>query len=977
VVTHHFESHPLNLVIKEKRPMKRATSTSPIVCSLLLSAALSACGSLSPKASPMGHPAEELDPNALSEALAVDKSSAKSAKGIVSPSGAVAYPVAPRAASAPAAVTTPAISTTLPLPAPGAAPSAQVPSPSNAKAFWEVVRNAKRIDGIFTMWQKDDKVWMELEPSQFNKPYFLSPKFKSGIGENRLFGGLMADEMVIEFRRVHQVVQMLARNTEFVAQAGSATNRAVEAAFSPSLLASTVVLSQPHPERKSVLIEVNSLFVSDLLSVGMLLQRQYRQGYMLDVRNSAITNVRATPEAMVIETLNHYATGSINLPPPGTPAGPTVPSVPRSVPDPRSLFLNLHYSISKLPEVPMHARKSDQRVGLFSSSVMDFTNDLTRSPRTRYVNRWRLEKRFPSLPSSEPIAPIVFWLDASIPEKYRSAITAGVLEWNKAFEKIGFKQALQVEVQAQNTDWDTLDLGRASIRWMTNASPSFGAVGPSHVDPRSGEILDADIGIESLSTRNVRSLRNQVLSDLVAMKPNLANSRDRLCNYADQAAEQLEYGLEALIPNGDGGSSSESEAFVQAYLKDTTMHEVGHTLGLRHNFRASRLYNEQQLSDPIFTAAHGISGSVMEYTPINLAEPGARPTTPFNTTLGPYDYWAIEYAYKPLVADQEAVELAKIAARSAQADLAYGTDEDMFLGVDPETLSFDLGSDVLAFARKRLAIAKDVMARQERRPLAADQNYALLRRSVLYALRDMARTAGILTRQIGGIRTLRDYAGSGREPLVPSAAEPQREALSLLASGFLSADSFKLSPALLRKLSPDFEERSEALYRGELPVAGNTEFSLASHVVDLQRSVLAQLLSDAVARRLLDSETQTPKSSDKKPLRKTSSLHLSELYQRLDSAVWSELKQGGDIAAVRRELQKEHIQRVANLLLQPNALSRADARSLLRMNAQSLLQKLKAASRNDLLSPETQAHLQDSAQALTQALSAPMLRLGV
>jgi hypothetical protein len=959
--------------------MKCARS-SPLACSLLLSAALSACGSFLPKTSHIGNPAEETDPSAISEALAPEQARSPSrAKGTVAPSGAVTYPVAPRAASAPVAVTTPAISTPPPLPAPGAAPTAAAaPSPSNAKAFWEVIRDAKRIDGIFTMWQKDDKVWIELEPSQFNKPYFLSPKFKTGIGENRLFGGLMADEMVIEFRRVHHVVQMLARNTEFTAQAASPISKAVEAAFSPSLLASTVVLSQPHPERKSVLIEANALFVSDLLSVGMLLQRQYRQGYMLDVRNSAITSVRATPDAMVLETLNHYATGTVTLPPPGTPAGPSVPSVPRSVPDPRSLFLTLHYSISKLPEQPMRARKSDQRVGLFSAGVMDFTNDLLRSPRTRYVSRWRLEKRFPSLPLSEPIKPIVFWLDASVPQKYRSAITAGVLEWNKAFEKIGFKQALRVEAQPENTDWDTLDLGRASIRWMTNASPSFGAVGPSHMDPRSGEILDADIGIESLSTRSLRTLRTQVLGDLVGMKPSFTQGRDRLCNYADQAAEQLQFGLDASAPSmPPSGENDASEAFVQAYLKDTTMHEVGHTLGLRHNFRASRLYNEQQLGDAAFTTTHGISGSVMDYTPINLAEPGASPTTPFNTTLGPYDYWAIEYAYKPLAADQEAAELAKIAVRSAQADLAYGTDEDLFLGVDPETLSFDLGSDVLSFARKRLAVAHDVLARQESRLLAPDQDYALLRRSVIYALRDMARTAGILTRQIGGIRTLRDHAGSGREPLVPSAAEPQREALNLLASGFLSADSFKLSPALLRKLSPDFEERSEALYRGELPAAGNTEFSLSGHVVDLQRSVLAQLLSDAVTRRLLDSETQTPKSPDKKATRKLSSLHLSELYQRLDNAVWSELKQGGDIAAVRRELQKEHIQRVANLLLQPNALSRADARSLLRMNAQALLQKLKAAGRNELLSAETQAHLQDSAQTLTQALSAPLLRLGI
>jgi hypothetical protein len=728
-----------------------------------------------------------------------------------------------------------------------------------------------------------------------------------------------------------------------------------------------------------VLVDANALFVNDMLGIAMHLQRTYRQGYGFDARNSAITSVRVKPEGVALQVLAHFATGSVS---PTQPGGG--PSVPDAVPDPRSLFLTLHYALLPLPEVPMRTRAADVRLGHFNATQWNFSDDLARSPAVRHVHRWRLEKKEPAAALSEPIQPIVYWLDRSVPLKYRSAITAGVLEWNKAFERIGFQNAIQVKVQPVDADFDTLDSG-ASIRWMTNATPSFGAIGPSHVDPRSGEILGATIGIESLASRAARSLRAETLTSQAADLAQLtqtalptAADTQRHCQHADHAAQQLSYALEVLTARGElEVNSPQTEQFVLDYLKDTTMHEVGHTLGLRHNFRASRLYNEQQLGDAAFTATHGISGSVMDYTPINLAEPGASPTTPFNTTLGPYDYWAIEYAYKPLAADQEAAELAKIAVRSAQADLAYGTDEDLFLGVDPETLSFDLGSDVLSFARKRLAVAHDVLARQESRLLAPDQDYALLRRSVIYALRDMARTAGILTRQIGGIRTLRDHAGSGREPLVPSAAEPQREALNLLASGFLSADSFKLSPALLRKLSPDFEERSEALYRGELPAAGNTEFSLSGHVVDLQRSVLAQLLSDAVTRRLLDSETQTPKSPDKKAARKLSSLHLSELYQRLDNAVWSELKQGGDIAAVRRELQKEHIQRVANLLLQPNALSRADARSLLRMNAQALLQKLKAAGRNELLSAETQAHLQDSAQTLTQALSAPLLRLGI
>jgi hypothetical protein len=859
------------------------------------------------------------------------------------------------------------------------AASAATPSPGGLRPFAEVIKDAKQIDGLFTLWQKDEKVWLELKPADFNQPFFLSPKYKTGIGEARFFGGLMAGEVVVEFRRIHNQLQMLARNTDFVAQPGTPAARAVDAAYSPSLLASTAVLSLPHPERKSVLVEANALFLADLLGTGAALQRQFRQGYALDPRNSAITGVRATPDLLVLEVLNHFATGSISYPQPGTPPGTPAPSVPRSLPDPRSLFMTLHYSIARLPAEPMRTRRSDGRVGFFTSSVSDFSDDLARSPRQRYVNRWRLEKKDPAAALSEPVKQITFWLDRNIPQKYRAAISAGVLEWNKAFEKIGFKDALRVEVQADDADFDTLDLGRASIRWMADADANFGAIGPSHKDPRSGEILDADIGIESFSSRSIRAARAQVLGTvgvvgMVAGGPDFTAQSLRglrsgvACDYADQAAEQLGYALDVLDARGEiDPASPEAEQFVVAYLKDVTMHEVGHTLGLRHNFRASRTYSEAQLADPAFTAANGVSGSVMEYAAINLPLPGTPAEaqgTPFSTTLGPYDYWAIEYAYKPIEPAREEAELAAIAARSAEPWLAYGTDEDSYLGIDPESLQFDLGDDVLAFARKRLAIARDLLQRQETRALKPDQDYAVLRRSVVYALRDMARAAATLARQIGGVRTLRDHAGSGRDPLQPVPAAQQREALDLLASGFLSADSMTLSAALQRKLAVDFEERGDALFSGEQ--AASTDFSPAALVLELQRGLLGALMNDAVAGRLLDSEAKAP----------TEALRLAELYRRLDSAVWSELADKGDIGALRRELQRDHVNRLAGLLLRPASASRADARGLLRAQAAALLARLNNAAKRSGLSAEAQAHLQDSAETLGQALAARVLRPG-
>lgn len=932
---------------------------------------------------------------AASRAAALDRAMASLGRTLSLPLGAlliagcasVSAPVPtlnPAAPPATAAAASPADPAKPPPAAPSAAPPGAPPTgtppagaPGALRPFADVIKDAKPIAGLFSLWQKDEKVWLELKPTDFSQPLFLSPKLKTGVGENRFFGGLMGEELVIEFRRIHNQVQMLARNTEFVAAPNTPTGRAVEAAFSPSLLAATGVLSLPHPQRQSVLVDANALFVNDMTGLGQALQRQYRQGYALDGRSSIITAVRSTSDLLVFEVLNHYATNAIAQPNPAAPPGTPQPSRPQSVPDPRSLFMTLHYSLAKLPEQVMASRQADGRVGHFTSNRSDFSDDLARSPRQRFVNRWRLDKADPAAALSPPVKPITFWLDKTLPEKYRASTTAGILEWNKAFEKIGFKDAIRVEVQPDDAAWDTLDFGRASVRWMTNANPSFGAIGPSHVDPRSGEILDADIGIESLSSRSLRALRAQVLasSPVDTLPTELAarglRQRD-LCAYADHAAEQLGYALDVLEARGElDPDSPEAEAFVQGYIKDVTMHEVGHTLGLRHNFRSSRAYTEAQLADPAFTAAHGIAGSVMEYAALNLAAPGipsTRQGTIFNTTIGPYDHWAIEYAYRPLPADQEAAELAKIAARSAEPELAFGTDEDNGFGVDPETLQGDLGSDVVAFARKRITIARDLLARQETRTLPPDQDYAVLRRSVTYALRDMGRAAGLLTRQIGGVRTLRDHAGSGRDPLQPLPAADQRAALDLLARGFLSAESFRISPALQRKLAVDFLERGDAYLRsdGTPATALVTDFSLAALVIELQRNVLGNLLSDSVSVRLLDSADKSPKDA----------LRLSDLYRRLNDVVWSELGQPGDIPSLRRELQREHVNRIATQLLRPSALSRADARSLARAQAQALLTRLTRAAKRPGLSAEAQAHLQDSADTLQQALTAKLARVG-
>jgi Met-zincin/Domain of unknown function (DUF5117) len=869
---------------------------------------------------------------------------------------------------------------------PAAATPAPVPVPGTPPAFAVVSKDATRIDGLIALWQKDEKVWLELRPEDFKQPFFLSPKISHGIGEARINGGMMSGrEQLVEFRRVYNQVQLIARNHEFVADADTPEARAVERNFSDSLLASSAVASQPHPERKTVLVDAAPFFLGDMLGLGPRLQQAYRQGYNLDQRNTVFTSVRGTPEQVVFNVRAHFATAAMAAVPPNAPPGSPLPTTPRSLPDPRSMFIGLYYSIAKLPDTPMRPRASDPRVGYFTTSVSNFAGDAAPSPRQRFVDRWRLEKKDPAAALSEPVKPITFWLDRTIPLRYRDAVTQGILEWNRAFEKIGFKGAIVAKVQPDDATFDTLDVGVASVRWITTASPSFDGYGPSVTDPRSGEILDADIVLDANAARAMRVLRTQVLNRGDALDyPALMQfgSEERLaallaqrhdhgpgmqCEFGAHSAEQMGYALELLDSRGDLGPDPQvTEQFAIERIKAVTVHEVGHALGLRHNFRSSRAYTLAQLADPVFTAANGITASVMDYPDLNLPPPGQpmdRHGSVFRSAIGPYDFWAIEYAYKPIDPADETAELRRIAARSTEPALAFGTDEDNALGIDPESLTFDLGDDPVAYAKHRFAIARELLERQETRQLRDDQNFTPLRRAVRFAVRDVAVSSGLLARQIGGVRTLRDYPGSGRDPLQPVPAAAQREALDALARNVLATDSLRLSPGLQRRLAPDFEERAEGS-------GVSTDYSLVEAVLGMQRALLGQLMSDTVAARILDSETKFAPGN---------AFRLSELYSRLTVEIWSELDPArrDDISGPRRELQREHVNRLATMLLRPTASSRADARSLLRAEAQVLGKRLDASPNLPGLIAEARAHLQDSAETVSQALAAKLPRAGV
>jgi hypothetical protein len=569
---------------------------------------------------------------------------------------------------------------------------------------------------------------------------------------------------------------------------------------------------------------------------------------------------------------------------------------------------------------------------------------------------------------SEPKQPIVFWIDHTVPTKYHVAIKAGVLEWNKAFEKIGFKDAIKVEVQPDDAKFNTSDIRHASIRWMTTARSSFSAIGPTVVDPRSGEILDADVGIDATSFRAFKSLSAETVPQRPLAGTSLGNAfaDAPYCTYAAEAVEHEGFAMSLLEARGEMTlDGPEAEAFIQSKLTATIMHEVGHTLGLTHNFRASTVYTDAQLADPAFTKAHGLAGSVMEYAPANIALKGEKQGEYHMSTLGPYDYWAIEYGYKEIAPEQEAAELARIANRSSEPYLAFMADDTLYhSGLDPRVNTFDLGADPLSYAERQLKLGRELWQLTESRALKTGENYAVLRRNFNRGLFEVHFSAQQAAKFIGGLTLHNDYAGSGRAPLEPVPAAKQRAALNLLATSVFAADSFRFSPAFLSRLAiSDYDIDDAKVLGRSVP---SVDVAVDQQVLDLHRAVLTPLLGPEVAQRLLNNELKVNTPNE--------ALTLAEMYATLHRAVWSELATGDDIPLIRRNLQREYIARVSLALVKPMPNMPADARALLRADANKLRGELVAMQKRNKQSVETKAHVAESLATLDEALKAPVMR---
>ena len=416
--------------------------------------------------------------------------------------------------------------------------------------------------------------------------------------------------------------------------------------------------------------------------------------------------------------------------------------------------------------------------------------------------------------------------------------------WNSAFEQAGFKDAIVAKQMPDKADWDPADIRYNTIRWMSSYDSGFLGLGPSRTNPLTGEILDADILIDAGFARYLKQryqgLVQQNQMPMMASLAKLTGNPD-LCSYGidsqllsaetkprtganSKLALQLMgnydlcFGMEATHQLAVGSIAlsmlqnqpPEGEAvkqYVQEFLRSLIAHEVGHTLGLRHNFRASAMLSPEQLNNPSITRAKGLIGSVMDYAAVNLAPQGATQGDYFTHRVGPYDEWAIAYGYTPTPAttpqaDQRLLE--PIARRAPEPDLAYATDEDRFDRLDPKVAAFDLSDDLLTYAPTQLDNARAMWQRLDQRYPREGESFSDVRLLFDEIFDYYFQYSRFLTSYIGGQSFNRFKGGdaAGRLPFEPVPIATQRQSLALLQKYVFDESMFRFSPEFLNKLAP-------------------------------------------------------------------------------------------------------------------------------------------------------------------------------
>ena len=730
----------------------------------------------------------------------------------------------------------------------GARPGAGGPPSSDPQPYDKVItKDAKTKKGIFAVHQVKDKYYYEIPKSEFGKEYlWVAQIAKTTLGAG--YGGQALGNRVVRWELIDNKVHLRNRNYSVIADPKTPISEAVQAANNDSILM-TFSVAAWGPNNDTAVIDVTRLFSTDVFEFSA---RQRLNATALDSSRSFIERVTPYPTNIEAESSMTYTRIA---PPAGMPGGGSSQS---SGMNPGSATVVLHHSMVKLPENPMMPRLFDERVGYFSQTQIDYGRDEQKAPETTYIRRWRLEKKDPSAELSEPVKPIVYYIDSATPTKWVPFMIKGVEKWQKAFEAAGFKNAIiakRAPTKKEDPDFAAEDARYSVIRWLPSTIEN--ASGPHVADPRTGEILESDIQFY----HNIMNLQRSWY--FLQVGP------------LDKRVQQL--------PMPDD--------LMGVLLEYVVAHEVGHTLGFQHNMKASSMYPQEKVRDREWVHKMGHTPSLMDYSRFNYV---AQPEDNIRVEdlvpgIGPYDEWATMWGYKPIpgakTPDAEKSTLDTWAlAQDATPWYRFSTGGSA--GSDPGELTEAVGdadavkSSTLGMMNLKRVSKMLVPATTNEKGMPYDDLAELYGRMLGQWTLEMNHVAAI----VGGLNSQQKHIGQSgvRFTVVP---KPRMvEAVKFLNENAFATPAWAIDKEILRRIEP---------------------IGALNRVRNAQNSVLNNLLSSSRFARLVEQQA----------LDGSSAYLPAEFLADVRAGVWTELGTPRvTIDAYRRNLQRAYLD-IANAKL--------------------------------------------------------------
>ncbi|MGC6430643.1 MAG: zinc-dependent metalloprotease [Jejuia sp.] len=767
-----------------------------------------------------------------------------------------------------------------------------IKKPSKKKSIASLTKSSKKIEGFFTFYRDTitGSLQMQISEDDLNKEFIHFSQISDGVVDAGRYRGSYRGARIFKITKHYNKIEFIKQNTSYYFNPESAISKAKDANISNGNVAS-IKIEATDDKKGLYLIKADDLFLKETFiqvkppkfpgssptsfSLGNLDKNKTKINFIKNYTD----NVNLVVE-YVYSKSSIFNGGS------------------EAVTDARNVSIKVNHNLIAMPDDDYEVRYDDPRVGYFINEVNDQTST-TGAPYRDVINRWNLKKKNPEAEISEPIEPITWWMENTTPVEWRETIKTAILQWNKAFEKAGFKNAIVVKQQPDDADWDAGDIRYNVMRWTSSPRPPFGGYGPRLANPRTGEILGADIMMEYnvfSGGEFISKVYEADSADLLYSPHDTMEVFDahNYCTLAHGMQENLHFAQTTAKIFGD--TEFELNEIQKQVLTAVVIHEIGHTLGLNHNMKASQLYTPEQLADSEFIKGKCLTASIMDYAITNVTRDRSKQGQYDDMTVGPYDIWAIQLGYTPFKSESERQALLN---ESTKPEHIFGNDADDMRSpgkaIDPRVMIFDQSSDPITYAIDRIELSNDMMKTLKSKFIKDGETYQELTRVFGTLSRQKATATGVISRYIGGVYVDRAVAGQegSTKPYTPVSLSDQKRAIRSLEKYLFAPDAFDAPNDLYNYLA---RQR-----RGFNFFSGPEDPKIHASALRTQKRVLDHLLHYNTLQRISDSELYGNDYS------------LSSMMTDLNNAIFK-ADIYGSVNTFRQNLQLEYTKMLLNML---------------------------------------------------------------